>query len=107
MPYSGFLKKFWIRVDLDKNHWISQVPHLQVPIKPLKKFLRAVHSGVGAVTPGRKTIFFSNMIVLDFSGLFSVAILVQNLYTGDPCEGMWSLHPQTKNPRYGPVSLGF
>ena len=21
---------------------------------------------------------------------------------GDPCEGLWSLPPQTKNPRYGP-----
>ena len=23
------------------------------------------------------------------------------MYTGDSCEGLWSLPPQTKNPRYG------
>ena len=41
-------------------------------------------------------------IVFDFAGLFLVAILIQNLYTGDPCEGVQSLPPQTKDPGYGP-----
>ena len=41
--------------------------------------------GGGAVAPARKTNFFSN-IVFDFVGL----------YMGDPCEGLWSLPPQTK-----------
>ena len=27
------------------------------------------------------------------------------LYTGDPCEGVPSLAPQTKNPRYGPECI--
>ena len=30
---------------------------------------------------------FSN-IMFDFTGLVLVAILVRNLYTGDPCEGV-------------------
>ena len=40
----------------------------------------------GAVAPARKTkcFFFSNK-VFDFAELFLVAILVQNLYMGDPC----------------------
>ena len=38
--------------------------------------------------------FFSN-IVIGFAGLFLVALLVRNLYTGDPCEGVRSLPPQT------------
>ena len=46
---------------------------------------------------------FSN-IVFDFAGLFLVAMLVRNVYTGDPCEGVQSLPPRTKNPGYGPVS---
>ena len=36
-------------------------------------------------------------IVFEFAGLFF-------LYTGDPCEGVQSLPPQTKNSRYSPVS---
>ena len=57
---------------------------------------RATHSrGAGGVAPSK--------IVFDFAGLFLVAILVQNLYTGDPREGLRSLPPQTKNPRYGPA----
>ena len=50
---------------------------------------------------GKLNVNFSN-IVFDFVGLFLVAILVRNLYTGDPCEGVRSLPPQTKNPRNGP-----
>ena len=71
---------------------------------------RAVHSAgaEGATAPARKTerFFFSN-IVFDFAGLFLVAILVRNLYTGYPCEGVLSLPPQIKNPtcRYGPDLL--
>ena len=45
--------------------------------------------------------FFFCSIVFDFAGLFLVAILVQNLCTGDPCEGVRSLPSQTKTPRYG------
>ena len=30
-----------------------------------------------------------------------MAILVQNLYTGEPCEGVRSLPRKTKNPKYG------
>ena len=41
-------------------------------------------------------------ILFDFAGLFLVAILIRNLYTGDPCEGVRSLPPQTKDPRYVP-----
>ena len=43
--------------------------------------------------------------MFDFAGLFLVAILARNLYTGDPCEGVWGLLPQTKNPRYGPAVM--
>ena len=49
--------------------------------------------------PGKLNISY---IVFDFAGLFLVAILVQNLYKGDPSEGLQSLPPQTKNPRNGP-----
>ena len=49
---------------------------------------------------------FSN-IVFDFAGLFLVAMLVRNVYTGDPCEGVRSLPLQIKNPRNGPVSHAF
>ena len=44
-----------------------------------------------AVAPARKTICFFFNIVLDFARLFLEAILVQNLYMGDPCEGVQSL----------------
>ena len=43
---------------------------------------------------------FSLKIVFDFGGLFLVPILVRNLYTGDPYEG---LPPNAKYPGYGPV----
>ena len=43
--------------------------------------------------------------MFDFAGLFLVATLVRNLYTGDPCEGVRSFPPQTKHPRYGPAFM--
>ena len=64
---------------------------------------RAVHSGGGeaggTVAPTRKTkcfCIFSN-IVFDFAGLFLVAMLVRNVYTGDPCEGVRSLPANKKS----------
>ena len=92
------------------------VENVTIDLESLYKvacYCRAVQSrgtgsaGVGVgevVASARKTNFFSN-IVFDFAGLFLVAILVQNLYTGDP-EGVQSLPPQTKKPRYGPVLKG-
>ena len=53
--------------------------------------------------PHQEIKMFLSNVMFDFAGLFLVAMLVQNLYTGDPCEGVWSLPPQTKNPRYGPA----
>ena len=41
-------------------------------------------------------IFFFCNIVFDFAGLFLVAILVRNLYTRDPCEGVRSLPRRQK-----------
>ena len=41
-------------------------------------------------------MLFISKIVFDFAELFLVAILVRNLYTGDPCESVRSLPPQTK-----------
>ena len=62
--------------------------------------------GGGAFAPARKTNFFffltERLILLGY--FFLVAILVRTLYTGDPREGVRSLSPQTKNPRYGPVT---
>ena len=43
---------------------------------------------------------------LNVAGLYLVALLVRNLYTGDPCEGVRSLPSQTKNPRNGPDKPG-
>ena len=43
--------------------------------------------GRGAVAPARKTKFFFSNIVFDKKPC---------LYTGDPCEGLWSLPPQTE-----------
>ena len=59
--------------------------------------IRAVHSaGAGwAVAPTRKTNFFSDT-EFDFAGLFLVAILVRNLYTGDPFEDVRRL-PRRQN----------
>ena len=50
------------------------------------------------VAHARKTIFFFLIfnIVFDFAGLFLVALLVQNLYMGDPSEGVQSLPPTDK-----------
>ena len=63
--------------------------------------------GFWAVAPARKTkrFFFPN-IVFNFAGLSCSYILVRNLYTGDPCEGVRSLPPQTNNQRYGPGCPG-
>ena len=76
-------------------------------------YSRAVHSAGAAGAAGgqsfaRKTkflFFFFSITVFDFAGLFLVAILVRNLYTGDLCEGVRNLLMQTNNPRYGPNSL--
>ena len=52
--------------------------------------------GAGQLPPlGKLNAFFSN-IVFEFAGLYFF------LYTGDSCEGVRSLSPQTKNSRYGP-----
>ena len=55
--------------------------------------------------PGKLNVcccFFFNF-VFDFAGLFLAAILVRNLYTRDPCEGVRCSLPQTKKRRYGPA----
>ena len=49
----------------------------------------------GPYIAGAQLFFFSN-IVFDWKPC---------LYTGDPCEGLWSLPPQTKNPRYDPFDM--
>ena len=60
---------------------------------------RTKQGAEGAVLqPGKLNVFFPN-IVFDFAGLFLVAIFVHHLHAGDPCEGVWSFPPQTKNPR--------
>ena len=58
--------------------------------------------GEGSSCPRQENFFFFSNIVFDFAGVFLVAILVPNLYTGDPRECVRSLPPQTKNPGYGP-----
>ena len=50
----------------------------------------------GGCRPARKTKCF--FLLFWFCGLFLGAILVRNLYTGYPCEGVRSLPP-----RYGPA----
>ena len=59
---------------------------------------RAIHIGGSRgggylPPPGKLNVFFPKL-VFDFAGLFLVAILVRNLSTGDPCEGVRSLRPQ-------------
>ena len=57
-----------------------------------------------AVCPTRcyKIFYFCN-IAFDLARLFLVDLLMQNLYTGDPCEGVSRLLQQAKNPSYGPA----
>ena len=42
-------------------------------------------------------------IAFDLARLFLVALLMQNLYTGDLYEGVLRLLQQAKNPSYGPA----
>ena len=52
--------------------------------------------------PPGATRFFCN-IAPDLVGPFFVALLMRNLYTGDPYEGVWSLPSQAKCPSHGPA----
>ena len=73
---------------------------------PLSSSYRAVlgKGAGGAVASARKTkCLFFFFLVFDFAGLFLAAILVLNLYTRDPCEGVRCSLPETKKRRYGPA----
>ena len=78
------------------------IPHF---VLCLNGITRAVHSGGQGggwqlPRPGKVTVFFKQCLI--WLSYFLWAILVRNLYMGDPCGGVRGLPPQTKNPRYDP-----